>query len=887
MRRAIVFGCVIVTVMMASGGLTAASQVATEVVTPEEYFGFRPGADRKLLDYDQLISYLELVDGASSRVLIREAGHSAYGRPLMTIFISSPQNLDRLERLTEINRQLALDSEIPEDELEGLVSEGRIFVLTLHSMHSGEVGPAQSVPLLVHRLATTDDPGLLAQLDNVVLVVVPTHNPDGMQMTVEHYRKTLGTDSEGSSLPGIYHRYVGHDNNRDYVTLSQPETRGVNRLFSTELYPHVLLDKHQMGRTGPRYFVPEYHDPIAVNIDEDLWYWSDVFGSSMAKDLGRAGLKGVASHWVFDEYWPGATTTSHWKGVISLLTEAASCKLATPVFVEPTELQVRGKGLAEYKKGVNMPDPWPGGRWGLDDIVNYELVSLMSVLEISSNHREELLRFRNLLCRQEVARGRTEAPSYFVLPRSQRDRDALSDLVRLLDEHGVSVFEISERIEVGGRVFAAGDVVVPLAQPFRAFVKEVMEVQEYPLRHYTPNGQIIKPYDVTSWSLPLNFGLESHEISARSEELESRLQPLTPDALDSDPVVVPEDVWGVLLSADDNRSFEAAFAAVYAGLDVARSATEISFDGDKLPAGSFVISGPTEGLEEIFDRIRVRIRPLESMPKGVLEQLTPRRIGVVETYFHDMDAGWTRFVLDQAGIPHHVLRPGDFGPFDLSERFDMILFPSVDRDVLTKGKQKWGDRYEPSDMPPEYREPIAEEGMQRLRTFITGGGIVVSWGRSAKLFLDGLGGSEPGVEDFYLPALDLSEELEEKGLYVPGSLLAIDLVEDHPLTWGMPGRSVAFSRGSAVFSTSIPIRDTDRRVIGVHPERDILVSGYAEHEELLANRPVIVWLRKGAGQMVLFGFNPQFRASTPATYKLLYNALLLPREASKISDRSR
>ena len=429
----------------------------------------------------------------------------------------------------------------------------------------------------------------------------------------------------------------------------------------------------------------------------------------------------------------------------------------------------------------------------------------------------------------------------------------------------------------------AGAVVVPLAQPFRAFVKEVMEVQRYPVRHYTPDGQVIKPYDITSWSLPLNHGLVSFEVADRSEELESRLRPLAPGKLDPVPPVLPPDTWGVALSANDNRSFQAGFEALYDGLDVARTTEALGLDGGALPAGSFVISATADGLRDLVDRTGARPVILRSAPDVTREPLSPRRIGVVETYFHDMDGGWTRFVLDRAGVPHKPLRPGDFDRSDLSKSFDVIVFPNADPEVLTEGREKWGDRYEPSDMPPEYREPISEAGFKQLRSFISDGGIVVSWGRSATLFLDGLGISKPEDGEFYLPAEDRSEELREKGLDVPGSLLAVDLVEDHPLTWGMPRRSVAFSRGIPAFSTSIPIRDTDRRVIATYPERDIVVSGYAENEELLANRPVMVWLRKGEGQLVLFGFNPQFRASTPATLKLLYNALLLP-ELTGVGD---
>ena len=111
---------------------------------------------------------------------------------------------------------------------------------------------------------------------------------------------------------------------------------------------------------------------------------------------------------------------------------------------------------------------------------------------------------------------------------------------------------------------------------------------------------------------------------------------------------------------------------------------------------------------------------------------------------------------------------------------------------------------------------------------------------------------------------------------MPGAFLAVDFLPDHPLTWGMPEKAGAFSRGEPVFETSIPVLDTDRRVLAIYPERELLLSGFLEGEKALQKRPTMVWVRAGKGQIVLFGFRPQFRGSTPATFKLVFNALLLP-----------
>jgi len=529
------------------------------------------------------------------------------------------------------------------------------------------------------------------------------------------------------------------------------------------------------------------------------------------------GLRGVASHWLFDDYWPGSTETSLWKNMISFLTEAASCKLATPVRVEPTELRVRGKGLAEYKKGVNMPDPWPGGRWSLADIVSYELSSMSSILATAARHRGEILEFRNALCRKEVKKGRSEAPYYFVLPGDQRDLGELAALVSLLQRHGVEVDRLTADTVVGELHLAAGDLVVPLSQPYRAFVKEVMETQEYPERHYVPGGDVIRPYDITSWSLPLHMGVRSIQVDTRSEALEALLEPVPANAFAVD-LKLPDELWAVAYPSTTNASYKAVFAALAVGLEVGRLTHPFGPEGDQLPPGSFVILAGRAP----HDAVQSVVRQIQLPPTVLTEEITVAR-----------HAGWTRYLFDTYGIPFRVLHPEDFDGADLAGNYDVIVFPAASKDVLTKGKYKRGDRYVVASYPPEFRKPISKEGLGKLTKFIEGGGTVISWGGSTGLFTEGLApaSGEKDGETVELPVRDVTKSLKE--VSVPGAFLALDFIPDDPLTWGMPERGGAFSRGSPVFATSIPSLDTDRRVIAVYPERDLLLSGYLEGEDEL------------------------------------------------------
>ena len=851
---------------------------AADVPKPEDFFGFRPGTDRMLIDYEQLIAYLQKVDAASSRLKMLELGKSPMGKPMYIAFISSPENLSRLEELRAINKKLALDAALTPREQEELVKKGKVFVTATLSMHSTEVGPSQAAPLIAYELVTTQDPVQLDWLDKVVFMMVPCHNPDGMDMVVENYRKYKGTQYEGAALPRVYHKYVGHDNNRDFVILTQEDTRNIQRIFTRTWFPQVMVEKHQMGLTGPRYFVPPNSDPIAENVDATMWTWTGIFGQNLINDMTRAGLAGVSQHYAFDNYWPGSTETCIWQNVIAFLTECASARIASPVYVEPNELSVHGKGLSEYKKSINMPLPWKGGWWRLGDIVEYEVVSMRSILKTAALYHDKILKFRNDLCKKEVTLGKTVPPYYYILPKQQHDESELVNLVNLLGEQGVSVYALTKEITVNDRLFHPGDLVVPLAQPFRAFVKEVMEKQKFPVRHYTPGGKIIKPYDITTWSLPLQRQVEAVEVDQYLGGLKDALAPVQhPYTLLAEPVT-PSDKK-IILPVEYNGSFKAAFVAVEAGMEVERLNDPVTFEGTACSKGSFVISSTNPKKMELINSV-INFEPVKVTGDPDLNTTPLRlpRIALVETYYSDMDAGWTRYLFDTYHLPYSVLHPDQIPSTDLF-LYDVIVFPSSSKSALLDGASGSGSYYL-SYYPPEYRKGMGKEGLKKLMAWFDQGGKIIAWGSSTALFtgkqtLATGEGKKKKSETFVLPYRDISSSLAEKGLYVPGSLVRVMLRPGNPVTLGMPPSVGVFSRGRPVFATSIPSFDTDRRVIGYYPEERILLSGYAEHEELMALQPAIVWLRKGKGQMIIMGFNPQFRVSTPATFKLLFNAILL------------
>lgn len=841
------------------------------VPTPESYFGFTPGSDRNLFDYSALIGYMEKLDQLSPKMKMIKIGESPMGKPMYVAFISDEENINNLDELKRINKELAINFNLSKEKKAEYVKNGKVFYLFTLSMHSTEVGPSQSLPLIAYDLITTTDNETKEILKNVVYMVVPNHNPDGMDMIVHHYNKYKGTKYEGSSMPGLYHKYVGHDNNRDFVALTQSDTRAISKLFSTEWFPQVMVEKHQMGSGGPRYFVSPPHDPIAENIDAGIWNWMKTFGSRAITEMTEQGLKGISQNYLFDDYWPGPTETCIWKNVIGMLTEGASAKYATPIYIEPNELGAIGKGMGEYKKSINMPEPWEGGWWHLSDLIQYEIASTKSYLKTASIYKKEILEFRNEMCVKEVNKGLSQAPFYYIFPKEQHDQSELVNLVNLLNEHGVKAYQLTKDFQIENTLFKTGDIIVPLAQPYRAFIKEILEKQVFPVRHYTPGGEMIPPYDITSWSLPLHKGLTVFEINEKDHNLKQESFALLPM-----PFTLYKESENsydyIILTSNNNYSYKAAFKALANGFNVSR--LEESYED--IPIGSFVI--------ENSKNINLVLDELNFTPKYISEKLNVKtkavklpKIYLLESYFHAMDAGWTRYIFDSYNIPFKTIKPDEVQEIDLEKECDVLVVPDENKSVLINGNYKSENSQYFMKYPPEYMKGMEKKGYEKILKYINNGGNVIAWRDATELFSGVLSYSvsDKEKEEFELPVKDISSGLIKNGFSSTGSLLKIKLKQDHPITYGMPKEIGVFHRSSPVFITWQPYFDVDRRVIATFPERDILMSGYIKNEQEIGNKSSIVWMKKGKGQIVLFSFNPQFRASTPVSYKLLFNSLLL------------
>jgi hypothetical protein len=761
------------------------------IPAPEEVLGFVPGDDRKLASWNQVLEYFVALAKASDRVNFETLGNSTMGKPFVMATISAPENLARLSEYKKIQELLADPRKLGPQRVRDrkaaeLIKRGKTIVLITCGIHSTEVGSYLSSMLIAYQLASSNRPEIREILKNTIILLVPSLNPDGVDIVKNWYDKTLGTPYEGTDPPELYHKYTGHDNNRDWYAFTQVETQITVDKIHNVWHPQIVHDIHQQGEYGSRLFLPPYMPPVEPNVPKQIVEGYTELGNFMSREMRAQGFKGITTNSTYDA-WSPSRAYSHYHGGVRILSETASCKIATPITVKFDQLRKGDQGYDPRKESATFGPLWSGGEWHLGDITNYMTSAAFLLLRHASENRQEWLsRFYEI--GKEAVRPRKKGELFGFVIQESWNSDAL---LNVLLRSGVEVRRFDKKSS-NGKHKTVNTMVVPMAQPYGAFAKAILERQLYPnLRN--ESSVPVAPYDVTAHTLPLLMGI-----------------------------------------------------------DVSPTYTAVKGDSVITTLGDVRFS-------------------------------VDAKLGLYKSHVTTIDEGWTRWTLEHFAGHLPLLSFSDV----IGNPLFKVSYQSIDDKRVLAGNlvSEYAsiiitdqspatilNGYKLGTMPPEYTGGLGQAGVKALREFVEQGGTLVCLNRASTF----------AIEQFKLPVRDVVADVPEKEFFVPGSILRIELDTTSPIAQGMPKETIAWVEDSPVFeiirtgsgSDRLDVAEPNVRVIARYPtNKNPLLSGWLLGESRIRGKAALVEVTMGKGRIILFGFRPQYRGQSLATYPLFFNAI--------------
>jgi hypothetical protein len=794
---------------------------------------------------------------------------------MLLLFISSEENLAQLDRWKETSASLAR-ARIGEDEARELASNGKAVVWLDGGMHATERAHAQMTSLLAYRVATEETAEMQRIRDDVILLLNPVINPDGLDISTNWYREQRGTPYETTGPPILYHHYVGHDNNRDWFMILQPETQAVSRQLYHEWYPQIVYNHHQTGPPWARMFIPPFADPVNPHIPPGVITGVNLVGAAMHQRFSEEDKPGVISRVLFSMWWNGGGRTApYYHNMIGILSETSHAT-PTPRYYDPADLPDplnpyggrREASVPTSRPTIWYPNPWQGGWSHFSDAVDYMITGSLAVLDIASKRREDWLYNIYAMGRNAIEAGEAGGPYAYVVPPDQWDPAESVNMINALRRGGVEVHRATAAFQVDGTSYPAGSHVMFAAQPFRPYLLDLMEPQAYPDRRRYAGGPPDPPYDLAGWTLPIQMGVRVDRIEGAFD--------VSVEAVDevrlAAGTVSGSGGFGYALSHRPNAAASAVNRLLADGATVHWAAEGFSSGGQSWGAGTIVIeagSGVASTINALSAELGLDFVALESRPEASLEALRLPRIAMYKSWMANMDEGWTRWVLEQYDFPVDTLHDSDIRTADLSG-YDAIILPDQSAGGLLNG-------HAAGTMPEEFTGGLGLEGAARLRGFVEDGGTLVAMDHA----------SDFAIEQFGLPVRNVVANASPDEFFIPGSLIGIDVNPEDPLAFGMQEEAAAFFVRSSAFETvelsgygeggredveRAPAPDVD--VVATYAEEDLLLSGWAMGEDrFLAGKGAAARVGLGEGEVILLGFRTQFRGQPRGTFKLLFNAL--------------
>jgi hypothetical protein len=915
--------------------LAAVSPAAAQRVTsPREHFGHDIGADYVLPNYTQFMEYWRKLDAESDRMVVQEIGKSAEGRPQLMAIVTSPQNHRNLARYKEIAQRLANAEGVSEEQARQLAAEGKAVVWIDGGLHATEVLGAQQLIETVWQLVSRTDPETMRFLDDVIILAAHA-NPDGMELVSNWYMRNPNPQQRSTGgIPRLYQKYIGHDNNRDFFMMNQPESQNINRILFQEWYPQIMYNHHQTGPAGTVMFAPPFRDPFNYNYDPMIPAGLDLVGAAMHNRFLVENKPGVTTRRGanYSTWWNGGLrTTVYFHNMIGLLTET----IGNPTPIEIPFLPNRQLPSSDLFAPI-APQKWP-----FRNSIDYSVTANYAVLDVASRHREQFLFNIWRMGMNSIERGSRDTwtaapkkidavrlavgegggrgrgggggdedpvmvsgggtsaanasnrgwemlrdpklrdPRGFILSADQPDFPTATKFMNILIRSGVTVHRATSAFQVEGKSYPAGSYVVKTAQAFRPHVMDMFEPQDHPNDFRFPGGPPIPPYDNAGWTLAFLMGVQFDRVL---NGFDGPFEKISGLAKPQPGRVAAGNTRGYYLSHRANDAFIAINRLLKAGDEIywvkePQKDKQLTFE-----AGTFFIpskSGTAARVQRIAQELGLNFTSSGSKPKGEALKLQPARIALWDRYGGSMPSGHTRWLLEQFEFPFEVVYPQTLDAGNLKEKFDVLVFvdgaiPEAGGGGGGRGGGGGGGGGGNQNIPEEFRAMqgniTVDKTIPQLKAFLEAGGSIITIGGSTSL------GRHLGLPmaSALVEMRDGREvRLPNDKFYVPGSILQVKVDNTLPIAHGLDERVDVFYDNSPAFQFGPAAESSGLRRVAWFDTKEPLRSGWAWGQDRLENAVAIAQADVGKGKLFLFGPEILFRAQPHGTFKFFFNGIQL------------
>lgn len=908
-------------------GFTAHAQ---QIPTPKEHFGFNIGDNYMLATYSQTEAYVKKLAAASNRARYVDIGKTEEGRSQFMLIITSPENLQQLQRYQDISRKLAHAESLTDTEAHALAAEGKTVVWIDGGLHATETVGAHQLIEIMYQLTSRKDPETLRILNDVIILC--THaNPDGQELVSNWYMRYPTPEKRTlNQLPRLYEKYAGHDNNRDFFMMNLRETQNINRQLYIEWLPQIMYNHHQAGPPGSVVAGAPYRDPFNYVFDPLIITSLDAVGAAMSNRLNLEGKPGYTeragssfSTW----YNGGLRTTTYFHNMIGLLTEIIGNPTPSEVPLVPQRLLPNGA----------TPFPVLPQKWYFRQSVDYSVSLNYAVLDYASRNRDQLLFNMYQMGKNSIERGsrdywtlsprriaeitqlyqadlqknNTQKPAVtetetasgnragsnipmkyydtvlknpalrdaraYIIPADQPDFPSAVRFLNALIRTGVLVHKAADIFTVNGKTYPAGSYVVKTNQAFRPHVLDLFEPQDHPNDFQYPGGPPVPPYDAAGWTLAYSMGVKFDRVL---DAFEIPLQRIPYGDLQTIHTVMPGAGAAYLISAQSNNAFLAANDLLKAGAEIFRTKEGMGH----APVGSFYVpaSFKTKSiLEKAAAENGLKVETLAKKAAATsLKKIQPARIALWDMYGGSMPSGWVRFIMEQYHFPIDVIYPKDIDTGGLRAKYDVILFVDGAIPAVANGSASQRGDFgfaapKPEEVPEEFRNRLgritADKSIPQLKKFMEEGGHVVTIGSSTNLAYH----AGVQVHNALMEMMNGQEQkLPNEKYYIPGSILRVSVDSTTQAGWGMASEADVYFDNSPVFRlTPDAVAKGTVKPIAWFPNNRPLRSGWAWGQAYLQDGVAAFEARVGRGKLFAFGPEITFRAQTHGTFKLLFNEL--------------